>query len=150
MTKPQHDIEQFFQRWGTSFHELCAAFRESFAEDGEWIAGPPPIPVTHGGNEAAALLEGFKQSYDLTTIDVEILHLGQSGNVVYSERIDHLIDSKGSRFISLPVAGVMALDDDGRITHWRDYWDMLEFLELPTVWGRARRQTPGQPKSSRA
>ncbi len=131
-TETHHHIEQFFKRWGTSFDELCAAFQDTFTDDGEWIAGPPPIPATHGGDAAVALMQGFKQSHDLTTIDVEILHLGQSGNVVYSERIDHLVDSNGNRFISLPVAGIMTLDDDGRITHWRDYWDMREFLELPT------------------
>jgi limonene-1,2-epoxide hydrolase len=98
---------------------------------GEWIAGPPPIPMTTGGDEAVGLLQGFRDSYGLATIDVDVLHLGESGGVVYSERIDHLVDSTGTRFISLPVAGVMRLDEAGQIAHWRDYWDMREFLELP-------------------
>jgi limonene-1,2-epoxide hydrolase len=130
-TATQH-VEIFFQRWAISFDELCAAYREALGDYGEWVAGPPPIPVTHGGDEAVALLEGFRQNYDLATIEVELLQLGQSGDIVYSERIDHLVDSAGLRFISLAVAGVMRISD-GQISYWRDYWDTREFFELPTV-----------------
>jgi limonene-1,2-epoxide hydrolase len=127
----QQGIEVFFRRWGTSFEELCAAYHSALGERAEWIAGPPPIPTTHGGEEAVHLLEGFRKTYDLSTIEVELLHIGESDNVVYSERIDHLVDSTGRRFISLPVAGIMRLDEEGHITHWRDYWDAREFFELP-------------------
>lgn len=48
-----------------------------------------------------------------------MLQLGESGGVVYSERIDHLVDSASKRFISLPVTGVMRLDEAGQIIHWR-------------------------------
>jgi limonene-1,2-epoxide hydrolase len=130
MTAAQ-DFGAHFTRWGTSFDELCASFRTLLGSQGEWIAGPPPIPPTHGGDEAVGLLEGFRTNYDLATIEVEIIQLAESGGVVYSERIDHLVDSTGTRFISLPVAGIMRLDGAGQIAHWRDYWDMREFLELP-------------------
>ena len=132
MSTPEREIAEFFQQWSTGFDEMCDAYRNALGDSATWIAGPSPIPVTHGGEEAVGLLKGFRASHDLTTIDVDILHLGQAGDIVYSERIDHLVDSKGLRFVSLPVAGVIYLDGDGRITHWRDYWDMREFLELPT------------------
>ena|ERR1700712_3866276 len=124
-------IQTHFARWGTNFDELCASFQTMLGAQAQWIAGPPPIPMTTGGDEAVGLLEGFRDNYDLATIDVDVLHLGESGGVVYSERIDHLVDSTGTRFISLPVAGIMRLDGAGQIAHWRDYWDMREFLELP-------------------
>jgi limonene-1,2-epoxide hydrolase len=130
MTATQN-IETHFARWGTSFDELCASFRTLLGSQGEWIAGPPPIPPTRGGEEAVGLLEGFRTNYDLATIEVEILQLGESDGIVYSERIDHLVDSTGERFISLAVAGVMRLDDAGQLTYWRDYWDTREFFELP-------------------
>lgn len=123
-------IQAHFTRWGTSFDELCASYRGMLGAQGEWIAGPPPIPVTHGGGEAVGLLETFRDGYDLATIDVEILHIGQAGDVIFSERVDHLVNSAGVRFISLPVAGVMHLSD-GQISYWRDYWDTREFFELP-------------------
>ncbi|WP_412535094.1 limonene-1,2-epoxide hydrolase family protein [Mycolicibacterium sp. D5.8-2] len=107
-------------------------------DEGEWVAGPPPIPVTHGAQEAVGLLEGFRANYDLTTIDVELLHIGMSNKVIYTERVDHLIDSTGRRFISLPIAGIMRLadkpDDNAvEVAYWRDYWDMRDFLDLPTA-----------------
>ncbi|MCV7229996.1 limonene-1,2-epoxide hydrolase family protein [Mycolicibacterium komossense] len=132
MTATQ-DVQAHFQSWGTGFDQLCVSFRAMLGTQGEWIAGPPPIPMTTGGDEAVGLLEGFRDSYDLATIDVDVLHLGESDGVVYSERIDHLVDSTGTRFISLPVAGIMRLDESGQIAYWRDYWDMREFLELPTA-----------------
>lgn len=130
-TLAEQDIRAFFLRWSTSFDELCTAFRDVLGGHAEWVAGPPPIPVTRGGEEAVGLLEGFRENYDLATIEVDVLQLGQSGNIVYSERVDHLVDSTGARFISLPVVGVMHIDGGGQLTYWRDYWDMREFLELP-------------------
>ncbi|MBJ7337562.1 limonene-1,2-epoxide hydrolase family protein [Mycolicibacterium sp.] len=124
------DVEAFFRRWAISFDEMCDAYRTALGEGGEWVAGPPPIPTTYGGEAAVGLLEGFRDGYDLTTIDVDLLSFGGSGGVVYSERVDHLVDSTGSRFLSLPVAGVMRFDG-GYLSHWRDYWDMRDFLALP-------------------
>ncbi len=131
MTTQQHDIRSFFERWAVSFDEMSDAYRDLLGPSATWVAGPPPIPVTHGGDQAVGLLEGFRNSHDLTTIDVDILHLGHSGDMVYSERVDHLVDSESRRFVSLPVAGVMRFDEHGQLTYWRDYWDMREFLELP-------------------
>jgi limonene-1,2-epoxide hydrolase len=48
-----------------------------------------------------------------------------NGNVVMNERIDTL--TVGGKEISLPVCGVFELDDEGRITGWRDYFDMAKF-----------------------
>src|SRR6266481_5434370 len=90
-------VEQFFKRWGVSFEELCASFRDTFAEGARWTAGPAPIPVTTGADAAVGLLEAFRQSHGLATIEVEFRHIGQTGNVVWTERIDHLHDAAGNR-----------------------------------------------------
>ena len=92
MSTPEREIAEFFQQWSTGFDEMCDAYRNALGDSATWIAGPSPIPVTHGGEEAVGLLKGFRASHDLTTIDVDILHLGQAGDIVYSERIDHLVD----------------------------------------------------------
>jgi limonene-1,2-epoxide hydrolase len=76
-------------------------------------AGPSPIPVTHGAEGALALMKGFNEQHDLTTIEVDILRIGQADGAVYTERIDHLVNSQGTRFLSIPVAGVMTLDAEG-------------------------------------
>jgi limonene-1,2-epoxide hydrolase len=122
--------ERFFQRWGVSFNEMADAFRDEFAENAEWYAGPAPIPVTHGAQEAVDLLGGFAQSHGLATVEVELLRFAHGDGELYSERIDHLRKEDGELIISLLVSGVMTLDANGRITYWRDYWDMQEFLAL--------------------
>jgi limonene-1,2-epoxide hydrolase len=124
------DVERLFERWAVSFDELRASIRDAFADGAEWYAGPPPVPVTHGAEEALALLNGFNAQYDLTTIEVDVLRIGRVDDVVYTERVDHLVDAAGKRFLSIPLAGVMKLDGDGRIAYWRDYWDTQEFLAL--------------------
>jgi limonene-1,2-epoxide hydrolase len=129
-TQSTQSIEQFFARWAMSNNELNASFRDSFADGAEWHAGPPPIPVTHGAVEALGLMDAFKAQHDLTTIDVDVVNIARAGAFVYTERVDHLVNSSGERFLSIPVAGVMQLDDADRIAYWHDYWDMQEFLAL--------------------
>lgn len=48
-----------------------------------------------------------------------------SGGVVMNERTDSF--RIGAATISLPVAGVFVVGDDGRITLWRDYFDLATF-----------------------
>lgn len=54
--------------------------------------------------------------------DADILNLAGTGNVVFVERIEHLSMPDG-RSMSLPITAVFELDDAGKITAWRDYWD---------------------------
>lgn len=124
-------MERWFARWATSQDELLAAFGDAFAPSGEWYAGPPPIPVTHGPEEAVGLLQGFRRSHDLTTIKVDLLQVTHTGNVICNERIDHLMNSQGEEIIGVPLAGVFVFDENGLITYWRDYWDMHDFNALP-------------------
>ncbi|MGB4862318.1 MAG: limonene-1,2-epoxide hydrolase family protein [Tepidiformaceae bacterium] len=57
----------------------------------------------------------------------EVLNQAASGDVVMNERIDHFIAN--GKEISLRVVGVFELHD-GKITAWRDYFDMAQFRAL--------------------
>ena len=48
-----------------------------------------------------------------------------TGNVVMNERSDRF--RIGENWMELPVAGVFEVDAGGRITLWRDYFDMATF-----------------------
>ena len=50
-----------------------------------------------------------------------------TGNVVMNERTDKF--RIGDTWIALPVAGVFVVGDDGRITLWRDYFDMKMYTD---------------------
>lgn len=47
------------------------------------------------------------------------------GNTVMNERLDRF--KIGDGWLELPVAGVFEVDADGRITLWRDYFDLASY-----------------------
>jgi limonene-1,2-epoxide hydrolase len=50
-----------------------------------------------------------------------VLNIATNGNVVLTERVDRF--ERGADRITVPVMGAFEVAD-GRITHWRDYFDM--------------------------
>ncbi|HPU15848.1 MAG TPA: limonene-1,2-epoxide hydrolase family protein [Polymorphobacter sp.] len=58
---------------------------------------------------------------DWTATRWELLNIMAAGNVVMTERVDH-IEAHGKAF-GLPVCGIFELRD-GKIAVWRDYFDM--------------------------
>ena len=48
-----------------------------------------------------------------------------TGNIVMNERSDRF--RNGDKWIDLPVAGVFEVNADGRVSLWRDYFDMATF-----------------------
>lgn len=48
-----------------------------------------------------------------------------SGNVVMNERLDRF--RVGDAWMDLPVAGVFEVNDEGKVTLWRDYFDLATF-----------------------
>ncbi len=118
-------VENFFKRWNTSYDEFCASFTDTFTADAAWLAAPG-IPETHGPAEAIALLDQFQAGYNMATVQVHMKRIGQTGEVVWTERVDDIKDFDGNVIVSIPIAGVLTLNDAGKITSYRDYWDMQE------------------------
>jgi len=63
----------------------------------------------------------------VTDCNFETTALAVSGNVVFTERIDRM-NVVGAP-IELPVAGVFELNDEGKLTAWRDYFDLNTVIE---------------------
>ena len=57
-----------------------------------------------------------------------VLNIAARGNVVLTERIDRF--RRGADRIVVPVMGAFEVAD-GRITHWRDYFDMGALRPAP-------------------
>jgi limonene-1,2-epoxide hydrolase len=51
-----------------------------------------------------------------------MLHLAADGNVVLSERVDHVHDADGAIVGSIRVMGALEVVD-GKIIRWRDYFN---------------------------
>jgi len=57
-----------------------------------------------------------------TDCDFEIMQTAVTGSTVFNERIDRM--KIVGVPVELPVAGVFELDDAGKLTAWRDYFDL--------------------------
>ena len=80
------------------------------------------MPPANGLDEIRSFIEGFISTAE--SIDFEILHQVASGDTVMNERIDTLVI--GDVTTKLPVAGIFKVHG-GKITEWRDYFDMGQF-----------------------
>jgi limonene-1,2-epoxide hydrolase len=79
-----------------------------------------PITPIVGAEAVAAALNAFLGPAD--EVDWQILRQHGVGSMVFNERLDRF--KIGGGWLELPVAGVFEVDAGGRITLWRDYFDL--------------------------
>lgn len=95
-----------------------------FTEDAVYI-NIPMEPANRGKAEIRTFIEGFM---GMATAMEFIVH-NQAENadgVVMNERTDRI--TMGDKLMELPVMGVFEFSD-GKISAWRDYFDMAKFTE---------------------
>ena len=110
----------------TVVRDFCAAFERQdveellgFFADGAVYHNIPFEPAV-GRDAIEATLRMFVS--DDGEGSFELRNLAVSGNVVLTERTDH-ITMQGKR-ATLPVMGAFEVDESGKITAWRDYFDV--------------------------
>ena len=85
-----------------------------------------PMGAVHGVDQVRATLGPFVGRFE--EVDWPISRIAASGTaddgLVFTERVDRF--RTGTTWIELPVAGVFEVHD-GRITLWRDYFDLAAF-----------------------
>ncbi|MEV0948260.1 limonene-1,2-epoxide hydrolase family protein [Rhodococcus sp. NPDC049939] len=121
---PDQLITQFCAEWA---EPDPAKIAEYFAEDA--VYHNIPMDPVAGREAIREFITGFISAFG--GIDFRVLRqvagggLGtdaeQSSGVVMNERIDVL--NLGEKVVELPVVGVFEITD-GKITNWRDYFDM--------------------------
>ena len=84
-----------------------------------------PMKPATGKVEIRKTIEGLLKG--ASWIEFKILHTASNGNVVFNERVDSF-EAKGKK-ISLPVAGVFEITSDGKISGWRDYFDVKMYTD---------------------
>jgi limonene-1,2-epoxide hydrolase len=82
-----------------------------------------PMPPAVGHDAIRGVLDMFVPMS--SSIEFDIKHLVADGNVVLTERVDKFVVN--GKNVDLPVMGTFELDNDGRITAWRDYFDLASF-----------------------
>jgi limonene-1,2-epoxide hydrolase len=71
------------------------------------------------------MLDGFLAP--ATHCSFELRALAVNGNSVLTERVDRF--TINGKDIALPVMGIFELRADGKISAWRDYFDLAQFTK---------------------
>ncbi|HZJ28051.1 MAG TPA: limonene-1,2-epoxide hydrolase family protein [Acidimicrobiia bacterium] len=118
MAEPEQVVREFCAAWSDLDRDHLMAF---FAPDA--VYHNMPVDPVVGTDAIRAFVESFTASVD--HVSFEILHSAAAGPVVLTERVDTFV--AGDRSIGLPVMGTFEVHD-GKITAWRDYFDMAQAM----------------------
>jgi limonene-1,2-epoxide hydrolase len=124
----------FFASWSTSFDGMCDGFAAEFDPACDW--DQRPMWRTHSVDSALSFLRLARRALRLDTIDVELLSIAVNGDVVHTQRVDHLRRGDGSLIVSAPVAGVLTYRGH-RIVVWKEYFDPT-VMGAKTAWSMMR------------
>ena len=84
-----------------------------------------PIAPVQGRAAIAATLRGFLDP--ASDAEFEVLAIAAAGTAVLTERIDRF--TINGKQIALPVMGTFEIDAHGKISAWRDYFDLAQFTK---------------------
>ncbi len=115
-------VREFCAAWGRSDIQ---AILDGFTEDA--VYHNIPMEPCNGKAAIREFVEGFLATSD-GGVKFDIRQQLVSGNIVMNERVDTL--SVGGKTVELPVCGVFELTDEGKISGWRDYFDMAPFAGM--------------------
>ncbi len=107
-------IREFLADWSTLDAERLGAY---FTDDG--VYHNMPFEPVRGRGAVTEFIKGFLATW--TATDWEVLNIVGDGDIVIAERIDRTKTTAGD--VDLPCVGVFELED-GKISVWRDYFDM--------------------------
>lgn len=79
-----------------------------------------PMGKNFGPDGIKAFAGGMTDGFD--SVEFIVHREAASGNTVLNERTDRFV--RGDQTFDLLVAGVFEIADDGKISLWRDYFDM--------------------------
>ena len=116
---PQETVEAFIGHWNAcdidAMMALCAD---------DIVYHNIPMEPIEGAGAMRAMVAGFLGN--VSACDWVVHAIAANGNTVLTERTDGFTFKDG-RHAAIRVMGTFDIGADGRITGWRDYFDMLEF-----------------------
>jgi limonene-1,2-epoxide hydrolase len=116
---PRRTVEAFIGHWNAcDIDAMLALCAENI------VYHNIPMEPVSGTGAMRTMVEGFLAN--IAACDWQTHAIAENGNVVLTERTDGFTFKDG-RHAAIRVMGTFELGADGRITAWRDYFDMLEF-----------------------
>jgi limonene-1,2-epoxide hydrolase len=113
---PDQIVREFCEAWGRNDLDAIVS---AFADDAVYH-NIPMAPVA-GVEAIREYIGGFMAMG--SSITFETLHQVSDGRIVMNERIDTIVMEAGTK--ELPVMGIFEVDE-GKITKWRDYFDLAQ------------------------
>jgi len=124
-------IRDFMDRMSVSYDEQCQAYRDMFAEGCVW--SNMGFPDCVGPEQAVGLLE-MMRAKGIETVKIDIENIVSDGDLIFAQRVDHLVRGDGTVAGFFPVTGVIRMKA-GKIVRWQEYFDPRGPLE---ILGRGR------------
>lgn len=121
MPEPIEIVQQFCDAWGTP-EEIEASI--SLLSDDCMYHNIPVDPVV-GIEAIREFVKNFAAGVESVTFATNAI--AANGSTVLTERVDTFLYPGGKR-IDLPVMGTFEVDADGKISAWRDYFDLNQFM----------------------
>lgn len=113
-------VQSFLAECETGDDAMAKAFRRYFTDSTVWEN--VGLATTTGIEEAVGFIRQFEANTGASAMRVDMLAIAAQGDMVLTERVDHLLKADGSAALSLRVMGVFEMKD-GKIAVWRDYFD---------------------------
>ena len=124
MTNQENEaiVRAFFAGMGPSIEEFKKTYRDFLTDDVEWesVGGTPHIGIEDSVKHLDELFEQTGMAY----CEIEVLNIASNGDVVMTERVDHMLRADGSTIFDFRIMGTFVLRD-GRIARYTDYYDSL-------------------------
>jgi limonene-1,2-epoxide hydrolase len=121
MSSNSEIISRFCALWAANID--LEAVVDCFTDDAVYV-NVPIDPPNVGKDMIRATVEGFTAA--ASEIHFVVHHQTENADgVVMNERTDRFLI--GDTWVELPVMGVFELSD-GKISKWRDYFDMNQFM----------------------
>ena len=67
----------------------------------------------------------------MTHFSAELIHIASKGDIVFTERVDHHWDEQGRDLMTPHICGVAEIRE-GRISAFRDFYDVVCYSQVPT------------------
>ncbi len=116
--EPIDVVRRFCAAWEVGDLDALLAF---FTDDA--VYHNMPIDPVRGVDQIRSTIEGFTAGVD--SIEFRVDAIAADGGTVLTERVDVFVFPTAR--IELPVMGTFEVAD-GRITAWRDYFDLNQFM----------------------
>ncbi|MDO8314753.1 MAG: limonene-1,2-epoxide hydrolase family protein [Rugosibacter sp.] len=114
-------VRNFCADWSKCSNQVLLPY---FTEDA--IYHNMPWAPLKGHQAIGDFLAPFWSMLDSITFDV--LNIAANGAVIFTERVDYFRFKNGGK-LDLPVNGVFELNAEGKITQWREYWDLADWIK---------------------